>query len=83
MLAVSEWEHNQLRGDFGIEATVIPNGVTVDRFAGTAAVDRDRPYLLTVGRLEEHKGVEHMIRAMTALPEHDLLIAGSGSYRGD
>ena len=82
VIAVSEWERDQLRSDFGVEATVIPNGVVVDRFAGAAAAQRDRPYLLTVGRLEEYKGVQHVIRAMTALPEYDLLIAGSGSYRG-
>jgi glycosyltransferase involved in cell wall biosynthesis len=81
VIAVSEWERDQLSDDFGVEATVIPNGVAVDRFAGATPVERDRPYLLTVGRLEEYKGVQHVIRAMTSLPEYDLLIAGSGSYR--
>jgi glycosyltransferase involved in cell wall biosynthesis len=82
VIAVSEWERDQLRRDFGVEATVIPNGVVVDRFAEASAAQLDRPYLLTVGRLEEYKGVQHVIRAMTALPEYDLLIAGSGSYWG-
>ena len=81
VIAVSEWERGQLSNDFGVEATVIPNGVAIDRFAGATPVERDRPYLLTVGRLEEYKGVQHVIRAMTTLPEYDLLIAGSGSYR--
>jgi glycosyltransferase involved in cell wall biosynthesis len=82
VIAVSEWERDQLSNDFGIEATVIPNGVAVDRFAEATPVERDRQYLLTVGRLEEYKGVQHVIRAMTALSEYDLLVAGSGPYRG-
>jgi glycosyltransferase involved in cell wall biosynthesis len=81
VIAVSEWERDRLSNDFGVEATIIPNGVAVDRFAGAEPVERNRPYLLTVGRLEEYKGVQHVIRAMAVLPEYDLLIAGSGSYR--
>ena len=81
VIAVSEWERDQLETDFGVEATVIPNGIEINRFAEATAVGRKRPYLLTVGRLEEYKGVQHVIRAMTELPEYDLLIAGSGAYR--
>ncbi|MFB6175718.1 MAG: glycosyltransferase family 4 protein [Halobaculum sp.] len=40
-----------------------------------------RPYLLSVGRLEPYKGVQHVIGALAELPEYDLLVAGSGSYR--
>lgn len=80
-IAVSEWERGRLRQDFGIESRVIPNGISVDRFEGPTPVDRDRPYLLTVGRLEEYKGVQHVIRALSELPEFDLLVAGDGPYR--
>lgn len=81
VISVSEWERDQLRTDFGVEATVIPNGVAIDRFNEATATEHDRPYLLTVGRLEAYKGVQHVIRSMKSLPEYDLLIAGSGSYR--
>jgi len=81
VIAVSEWEKGQLASDFDVDATVIPNGVNVERFAEAEPVERDRPYLLTVGRLEEYKGVQHVIRAMVKLPEYDLLVAGSGPYR--
>lgn len=81
VIAVSEWEQEQLREDFGVDATVIPNGVDVERFANSDPEKRDRPYLLTVGRLEEYKGVQHVIRAMSELEEYDLLVAGSGTYR--
>ncbi|RDI70459.1 glycosyltransferase family 4 protein [Halopelagius longus] len=81
VVAVSDWERERLADDFGVDATVIPNGLDVDRFADADPVVRDRPYLLTVGRLEEYKGVQHAIRALTELPEYDLLVAGSGPYR--
>lgn len=81
VVAVSEWERDRLREDFGVEAQVIPNGIDIDRFAGATPLKRDRPYLLTVGRLEEYKGVQHAIRALAELSEYDLLVAGSGPYR--
>jgi Glycosyltransferase len=81
VIAVSEWEREQLRDDLGVDATVIPNGVEVERFALAEPERRDRPYLLTVGRLEEYKGIQHVIRSMPELEEFDLLVAGSGPYR--
>jgi glycosyltransferase involved in cell wall biosynthesis len=83
VIAVSEWERDRLSEDFGVDATVIPNGVEVERFTSAEAEVRDRPYLLTVGRLEEYKGVQHVIRAMPELEAFDLLVAGSGPYRED
>ena len=83
VIAVSEWERDRLREDFGVDATVIPNGVEIERFASAEPEVRDRPYLLTVGRLEEYKGVQYVIRAMRKLEEFDLLVAGSGPYRED
>lgn len=81
VIAVSEWERDLLWEDFGVEAVVIPNGVAVDRFATAGSKARAQPYLLTVGRLEEYKGVQYLIRAMEDLPEYELLVAGSGPYR--
>jgi glycosyltransferase involved in cell wall biosynthesis len=81
VVAVSDWERERLAADFGVDATVIPNGLDVDRFASAEPPARDRPYLLTVGRLEEYKGVQHAIRALSDLPGYDLLVAGSGPYR--
>jgi glycosyltransferase involved in cell wall biosynthesis len=81
VIAVSEWERTRVREDFGLEATVMPNGGDVDRFASASPEERERPYLLCVGRLEEYKGVQHAIRALSALPEYDLVVAGSGPFR--
>ena len=41
---------------------------------------RNRPYILCVGRLDSYKGFQHVIRAMKYLPDHDLIIIGSGNY---
>ncbi|MFC4551261.1 MULTISPECIES: glycosyltransferase family 4 protein [Halorussus] len=81
VVAVSEWERDRLREDFGVSAAVIPNGLDVGRFEDAIPAERDRPYLLCVGRLEAYKGVQHAIRALDALPEYDLLVAGLGDYR--
>lgn len=81
VVAVSEWERDQLRSDFGIEPKVIPNGIDVDRFSTAEPHNHVRPYLLYVGRLEKYKGVQYAIRTMTEFPDHDLLIAGSGPYK--
>mgnify|MGYP002277176877 CR=1 FL=1 len=83
VIAVSKWEKYQLREDFGVDATVIPNGVDVERFVEAEPEERERPYLLCVGRLEEYKGVQHVIRALSKLPEYDLVVAGRGPYRDD
>lgn len=83
VVAVSDWERERLQEDFEVEATVIPNGLNVERFADATPEERERPYLLCVGRLEAYKGVQHAIRALRLLPEYDLLVAGSGNYRGE
>ncbi|WP_224449846.1 glycosyltransferase family 4 protein [Haloprofundus salilacus] len=81
VVAVSEWEREQLKRDFSVNATVIPNGLDVARFEDATPLERSRPYLLAVGRLVEYKGVQYAIRALASLPEYDLLVAGSGPYR--
>ena len=47
-----------------------------------AAVDRDRPTLLFVGRLAYYKGVEYLLDAMADV-EADLLVVGDGDRRAD
>ncbi|QSG08255.1 glycosyltransferase family 4 protein [Halapricum desulfuricans] len=83
VIAVSEWEREQLHEDFEVDATVVPNGLDIDRFANADPEEREQPYLLCVGRLEEYKGIQYVIRALPELPEYDLVIAGSGPYRDE
>jgi len=81
VVAVSTWERDQLAADFDVGATVIPNGIDVDRFRSATPVETAASTLLTVGRLVEYKGVQHVIRALADLPEYRLRVAGDGPYR--
>jgi glycosyltransferase involved in cell wall biosynthesis len=81
VVSVSQWERRQVRSDLGVESSVIPLGVEVERFEGAEPVERDRPYLLCVARLEDYKGVQHVITALPELPDYDLLVAGDGPHR--
>lgn len=83
VVSVSQWERHQLRSDFGIDSSVIPLGVESGRFETADPVSRERPYLLCVARLEEYKGIQHVISALPQLPGYDLLVAGDGPYRRD
>jgi glycosyltransferase involved in cell wall biosynthesis len=90
VIAVSDWECARLADDFGVRATVIPNGLDTARFADAEPPSPDdathpadgRSYLLSVGRLAEYKGVQHVIRALPDL-DYDLVVAGSGDYGDD
>lgn len=79
--AVSNWERDRLREDFEVSPIVVPNGIELSRFSDTEPMERERPYLLTVGRLEKYKGIQHVIRALPNLPDYELVVAGSGPYR--
>ena len=80
VIAVSDWEKNLLSNEFKIQPTLIPNGIDPSPFQQPPFEHEGRPYILCVGRLEPYKGFQHVIRAMQFLPDHDLVIVGSGNY---
>lgn len=68
---------------------VIPNGIDVQAFASAAAVPRSslginngNQVLLYVARLEPNKEHATLIRALTQVPNADLVLAGDGILRG-
>lgn len=81
VISVSEWEKQKLCQNFGTESAVIRNGIDVQKFSNTSQYKWPNPYLLSIGRLEKSKGVQHIIRSLPKLPEYDLLIAGDGQYK--
>ena len=89
-LCVSEFWADRLRSEYGVEATVVPSGVDVERFA-SSPVGRaeagarfgwgDRPTVLALGGISRRKGsrvlLEAFARARARLGEEGLLaIAG-------
>src|SRR5882757_3535515 len=87
-VCVSAAVAGELRAGWGIEATVIPNGVDAGRFAAAAGPEglaeragwRDRlgRYVLAVGGIEPRKGTFELVEAMALLDRDDvrLVIAG-------
>jgi glycosyltransferase involved in cell wall biosynthesis len=61
---------------------VVYNGADVDEFASAVPFTHPRPYILSVGRLTEQKGMHVLVEALGLLRERgmdcDLIIAGSG-----
>ncbi|ERH12984.1 MAG: glycosyltransferase [halophilic archaeon J07HB67] len=81
VVAVSGWERDRLATDFGVDATVIPNGIRVERLRAATGRATDTPTLLTVGRLVEYKGVDQVVRTLPELPDYRLRVAGDGPDR--
>ncbi|HEY0358046.1 MAG TPA: MSMEG_0565 family glycosyltransferase [Mycobacteriales bacterium] len=89
-VCVSEAVAAELRAGWGVEATVIPNGVAASRFAAAARPDaaparaawtrRLGRYVLAVGGIEPRKGTLDLVRAMGLVaarrPELGLVVAG-------
>ena len=69
----------EVRDGWGIEATVIPNGVDYDRFASAPRTHPGR-YVLAVGGIEPRKGSLDLLEAYALLaadePDVRLVIAG-------
>lgn len=86
VVAVSNYEKQLLLKDFGIAETkisVIPNGVDLSEFSNLEAIPREPKTILYVGRLEEYKGVQHVIQALPLLgKDFRLAIVGKGPYKG-
>jgi glycosyltransferase involved in cell wall biosynthesis len=87
VMAVSEENRRDVEDQYGVEGDrmrVVPNGVTPERFH---RADPEGPIVLSVGRLHQRKGIDHLIRAMPAIrervPEARLWIGGRGEREAD
>ncbi|MGH3508272.1 MAG: MSMEG_0565 family glycosyltransferase, partial [Nocardioidaceae bacterium] len=96
LVVVSEDWRNRLKAEFGVDATVIHNGVDVSRFGPIGprrrtAVRRgvgldDRFVFLSVGGIEPRKGSVYLFEAMAILarkpdPAPALVVVGGHSFQ--
>ena len=58
--------------------SVVPSGVDIEQFCpdGPVAEKGDRPRVLCVGRLVPRKGFDTVVRALAAVPDAELVVAG-------
>ena len=95
-MVVSEDWRSRLRADYGVEATVIHNGVDAGRFPPIDAVRRravrrevgvdERFVFLAVGGIEPRKGSVFLLEAMAALagrldPAPAVVVVGGHSFQ--
>ncbi|SNQ62997.1 glycosyltransferase family 4 protein [Candidatus Methanoperedens nitratireducens] len=85
VICVSGHERRKVIEDFNMpegKVIVIPNGLDLEEFKNTGYGGKDgsRITLLYVGRLEEYKGVQHIINALPLLRDSRLEIIGQGPY---
>jgi glycosyltransferase involved in cell wall biosynthesis len=84
IICVSNYEKHLVQDNFNVEEqkiAVIPNGVDTQQFVGLKR-KTDSHFVLFVGRLEQYKGIQYLIKALPLLkPEISLQIVGDGPYK--
>lgn len=84
VVAVSEYERSLLAEDFAIDAsrlTVIPNGIDSSEYSRRGTASKESKSILYVGRLEEYKGLQHVIDTLPLLDQdYHLQVVGDGPY---
>lgn len=95
VLVVSDLWRRQLLADYGVDATVVTNGVRADRFASDISPERrselrasigasDAFLFLTVGGIEPRKGSEFLVDALGRLKARpsgrDVMLAVVGGH---
>lgn len=85
IVCVSNHERNLVMKRFKVnekKVVIIPPGINLEEFKGLKKRSKNYRVILYVGRLEEYKGVDHMIRALPKLDDDILLeIVGKGPYK--
>ncbi len=79
----SSLKQTALQTDPSMGIAVIPNGVDTQLFTAVSKHDPHCFQLITVSRLIERKGIQHILQALATLPLADvhLTIVGEGNYQ--
>jgi|Deesub1362A_J573_1020465.scaffolds.fasta_scaffold01062_5 glycosyltransferase involved in cell wall biosynthesis len=86
IICVSEYEKNLLLRNFRVDCSIhtIPNGINIEEFADIVKSEKSdgSRKILYVGRLEKYKGIDYVIKVMSALDSsYRIEIIGDGSYK--
>jgi glycosyltransferase involved in cell wall biosynthesis len=86
IFCVSDYELTLLRENFDLgenKAILVGNGIDPAEFQDVLGVEKSQTKILSVARLEEYKGLQYLVRALTAegLSEFKLEIVGEGPYK--
>lgn len=89
IICISEYEKRLVESDFNVakKTIKIPNGLNLSEFENLKSKrkkdngrEKKERILLYVGRLEEYKGVQHIIQSLPELQGFRLRIVGKGPY---
>lgn len=88
VICISEYERRKIISDFGVPSTKIekiPIGLKLEEFVNLKRlkIHKNKKTLLYVGRLEEYKGVQYIIKILPLLPDFNLDVVGKGPYEND
>jgi glycosyltransferase involved in cell wall biosynthesis len=85
IITVSKYERNLIKTGFNVndeKLVTIPNGINKNEFTDIRPQKKENRIILSVGRLEKYKGMQHLL---LLLPEIDndinLEIIGKGMYK--
>ncbi len=85
---ISDYELKKVISDFNVpseKVEKIPVGLSLESYRTLKHYKKqsNEKILLYAGRLEEYKGVQHIIKTLPHLPEFKLEIIGKGTYEND
>jgi len=85
IICVSNYEKSLISKHFEVDAgkvVTIPNGINLVEFKDLRRERKDNKTILYVGRLEEYKGAQHLVKVLPHLEQDFILeIIGKGPYR--
>lgn len=89
VICVSNFEKRLILKNFNVNHSklfVIPNGINLEEFKDIEEIKKrkrgDIKTILYVGRIEEYKGLDYLVKSLKNLPENYVLeIVGKGSYK--